>query len=148
MAGLNPFAPEYPSISNVTFDFRDNSVSGDCTSPASNTTTRCIAGSFNPDSYLTFNLNDLRTNATYNLRAVDKQWEFNNDAPSVTLKDDNDTDIIRTDVTNYRHCNQLKVCAASGAGPEIIVPAALILISQTNFAIVCTTHGFINDDSV
>jgi len=145
---LNQSAPEYPSISNITYDFRDFTVSGNCTSPPSNATTQCISGSFNPNNFLSFSLHDLRTNATSNLRAVDKQWAFSNDAPSFILKDDSGAEVLRTDVTKYGDCTQLKICAAQDTGPGIIVPLALILIRQSEYAVICTSPHFLDDDSI
>jgi hypothetical protein len=108
----------YPSISNITYNFVDNSVSGNCTSPSSNTTSTCIEGYFNPNNYLSFNLTDLRSSSTAYIRAVDKQWAFDDDAPSVLLKDSS---------------------GAQDNGPSITVPMGLILIRQMDYAIYCTT---------
>jgi hypothetical protein len=135
----NQSSPLYPSISNITYDFVDDSVLGNCTSPSSNTTSTCIKGFFNPNNYLSFNITDLRTNLTANIRAVDKQWAFDNDAPSVLLKDSSGVEVIRTDVTKKGDCTQLKVCAAQQNGGSIIVPIGLILIRQMDYAVSCTT---------
>lgn len=109
-----------------------------CISPPSAEATQCISGTFNPNNFLSFKFHDLRSNATSNLRAVDKQWAFSKDAPSVLLKDDSGTEILKTDVTKYRDCTQLKICAGQDSGPGIIVPLAVILIRQSEYAIKCT----------
>lgn len=135
---LNQSSLDHPSISNVTYNFKDFTVSGNCTSPSSAETAQCISGSFNPNNFLSFSLYDLRANTTLNLRAVDNQWAFRNDPPSVLLKDDGGTEILKTDVTKYGDCTQLKMCAGMDTGPGIIVPMALILIRQSEYAIKCT----------
>jgi hypothetical protein len=135
---LNQSSPDYPSISNVTYNFKDFTVSGMCTSLSSAETIQCISGTFNPNNFLSFSLYDLQSNATLNLRAVDKEWAFSEEAPSVLLKDDSGTEILKTDVTKYRDCTQLKICARQDSGPGIIVPLAPILIRQSEYAIKCT----------
>ncbi|KIM82409.1 hypothetical protein PILCRDRAFT_820243 [Piloderma croceum F 1598] len=136
----NQTASLYPSISNITYNFTDDSVSGNCSSSPSNvTTTTCIEGFFNPNNSLSFNLTDLRTNTTTELRAVDKQWTFTDYAPSVVLRDsDSGTEVIRTDVTKKNDCTQLKVCAVQNNGADIVVPIGLIFIQQMGYASYCT----------
>jgi len=135
----NQSDPIYPSVSNITYNFVDNTVSANCTSPNANTTFRCVDGSFNPNDYLSFKISDLRDNSTTNLNAVDKQWAFGNDAPSVILKDESGVEVIRTDVTNPSACTQLKVCAGRSSGADILVPIGLILTRQADYAVECTT---------
>jgi hypothetical protein len=129
--------PFYPSISNITYNFVDNTVSGNCTSPFSNSSSMCIQGSFDPNNFLSFTLTDLRSNSTTHLRAVDKEWAFNDDAPSVLLKDDSGAEVIRTDVT--KHCTQLKVCAGQQSMSGMTIPMGLILMRQIDYAVYCTT---------
>jgi hypothetical protein len=135
-------------ISNITYNFVTYSVSGTCTSPSSNSTAPCIEGSFNPGNYLSFDFRDLRTNTSTTLQAVDKEWTFTNDAPSVLLKNTSGAEVIRTDVTKPGKfgCTYLKVCAGQDAGPQIIVPIGLILIRQMDYAIECTTPKPKDDD--
>jgi len=140
----NHSAPLYPSISNITYDFIYNTVSANCTFPSSNTTSTCVTGSFNPNNYLSFNLTDLRSNSTTYLHAVDKEWAFGDDAPSVILKDSNGVEVIRTDVTKKGDCTQLKLCAAQDSGAGITVPVGLILMRQMDYSVYCTTPS---DDS-
>lgn len=135
----NQSALLYPSITKVTYNFIDNSVSGNCHSRYSNTTSLCIIGSFNPNDYLSFNLTDLRSNLTTYIRAVDKQWAFYHRPPSVLLKDSNGALVLRTDITKLGDCTQLKVCAAQNNGAGITVPIGLILIRHIDYAIYCTT---------
>lgn len=88
---------------------------------------------------MSFSLNDARTNTTSNMQAVDKDWQFKNDAPSVLLRDENGEEVVRTDVTKLHNCRQLKVCVAKTSGPGGIFPIGLLLISQSDYAIECTT---------
>ena len=135
----NQSDPIYPSVSNITYNFVDNTVSANCTSPNANATFRCVDGSFNPNDYLSFKISDLRDNSTTNLNAVDKQWAVGDDAPSVILKDESGVEVIRTDVTNPSTCTQLKVCAGRSSGADIVVPIGLILTRQADYAVECTT---------
>jgi len=98
-------------------------------------------GSFNPNDYLSFTLKDLRSNSTTDIRAVDKQWAFDDSAPSVLLKDGSGGQVIRTDVTNKDDCTRLKVCVAQDNGAGITVPMGLILIRQMDYAIYCTQNN-------
>lgn len=87
---------------------------------------------------MSFSLSDLITNTTSNIRAVDKEWTFKKDAPSVLFRDDNGVEVLRTDVTKYRDCRQLKVCVAEDVGPDVIFPVGLLLVYQSDYAITCT----------
>jgi hypothetical protein len=134
-------ATAYPSIQRITYNFVNNTIIGDCTSPSSNNTTfpQCVTGSFNAGDFLSFDLIDLRANTTTNLRAIDKEWTFNgDDAPNVLLRDQDGVEMLKTDVTKQGDCTQLKVCAAKEAGPELIVPVGLLLMHQMDHATRCT----------
>lgn len=95
---------------------------------------------------MSFSLNDLRTDTTSHMRAVDRQWSFQDDAPSVLFRDDHSVEVMRTDVTKPRDCRQLKVCIAKDAGPDIIFPIGLLLIRQSDYAIHCTEPKPNNSD--
>lgn len=140
----NPSASMYPSISNITYDFVDNSVSANCTSPLSNTTSACIMGAFNLNDYISFNLTDLRSNTTTSLHAVNKIWVSHEEAPSALLKDNDGAEVIRTDVTKNGDCTQLKVCAAQDNGVGITIPIGLILARQMEYAMSCTAPSSVS----
>jgi hypothetical protein len=134
----NQSALLYPSISKITYNFIDNTVSGNCTSP-SNETFTCLEGSFNFYDCLSFNLTDLRSNSATYIRAVHKKWAFYDDAPSVVLKDSSCAQVLRTAGTRMGDCTELKLCAAQNNGASVTVPIGLILIRQMDYAIYCTT---------
>lgn len=143
----NISSPLYPSISNISYNFIDNTVSANCTSQNSSTTTSCIHGTFTIDGVLSFNLTDTRTNTTSNLRADNKQWTFDGYAPSVVLNDGSTgQEVVATAVENSDDCTQLKVCAAKTNGPDISVPLGIILTRQMNYAIECTTPQDSDDE--
>ncbi|KDQ60507.1 hypothetical protein JAAARDRAFT_32919 [Jaapia argillacea MUCL 33604] len=132
----------YPSIQSIAYDFVSKTIVGNCTSTAAapNSTFPCLSGSFYPsNNYLSFNLTDFRANsstAPIYLRAVDKNWFFSEEPPRVVLKDGDGMTVLETDVASQ--CTALKLCMRSrGAGPETIVPVALVLWKQMDFASYC-----------
>lgn len=136
----NMSSPLYPSISNITYNFVDDTLSANCTSQNSNTTISCIHGTFTTDGLLSFNLTDTRSNISSNLRSANKQWTFDGYAPSVVLNDaSTGQEIVATAVENSNDCTQLKVCAAKTNGPDISIPLGIILTRQMDYAISCTT---------
>lgn len=157
----------YPTLQGVAYNFANKTVSGNCTVPDStnsnNTTTlNCMSGTFDPNNVLSFLLTSaIPLNNTSNatsvssttslLRAVDKQWSFDDDAPSLILREiDNSTNIsqeivLRTAVTKRSDCTELKVCLAgtgkasgSVVGAEVMAPLGLIMMSQADYALECT----------
>ncbi|KDQ60506.1 hypothetical protein JAAARDRAFT_608335 [Jaapia argillacea MUCL 33604] len=139
----NESDPHYPSIHSIGYDFVSNTITGNCTSPATGntTTTPCISGSFNPtNDYLSFNLTDSRDSSSTSLRAVDKQWTFDTYPPNAILKDGNGQTVLRTDITRRSDCTLLKVCIGrNDPGAETIAPIGLVLLMQMDYAVSCTT---------
>jgi len=88
------------------------------------------------DTYLTFSFTD-----GVALRAVDHEWQFSDDAPSVLLRDQAGRNILRTVVTKPGDCTQLKVCAIDVAEEQFLVPIGLLLFSQETFAAGPTCGG-------
>ncbi|PSS37037.1 hypothetical protein PHLCEN_2v1076 [Hermanssonia centrifuga] len=135
----------YPTLQQVTYDFVDDSLSGNCTVPtssaAANSTTLtspCMTGTFDPGNVLSFNItssvplnNTLASNTTSAatpsstssvLRAQDKGWTFSDDAPSLILRlvdplhDTLGPIVLRTAVTRPHDSTELKVCLAGVQG--------------------------------
>ncbi|THG96428.1 hypothetical protein EW026_g5406 [Hermanssonia centrifuga] len=135
----------YPTLQQVTYDFVDDSLSGNCTVPtssaAANSTTLtspCMTGTFDPGNVLSFNItssvplnNTLASNTTSAatpsstssvLRAQDKGWTFSDDAPSLILRlvnplhDTLGLIVLRTAVTRPHDSTELKVCLAGVQG--------------------------------
>lgn len=160
----------YPTLQQISYNFLNTTVSGNCTTPvapgsSSTNITSCLSGTFNPDNYLSFSLtskvplNTTTTNETSSLpsvttqlRIIDKEWAFSDDAPSLILKRvDPATNqyqeiVLRTAVTHPSDCTKLKVCinGVSGrdggaVGAEIMAPLGLIMLRQADYAIECTT---------
>jgi len=156
----------YPTLQDVQYDFINDTITGNCTVPAApgssiTNSTSCTSGTFNPNNWLSFNLtssiplNDTTVPApstTTFLQAVDKQWAFTNDAPSLILDTVNPATsalqqaVLQTAVTKRGDCTQLKVCIAgisgresSLVGAEVMAPLGLILIRQADYATECTT---------
>jgi hypothetical protein len=137
----------YPLAWRLSYDFVNNTLSANCaTDPNSptNATTPCMQGSFNPGSFFSFSINDTRTNTVSNLRAVDKDWAFSNDAPSFILRDVQPDDTlgdiaVRTAVTQKGNCTALKLCLARPTGMDMLAPLGLALLRQDGYAKLCTT---------
>ncbi|KDQ60510.1 hypothetical protein JAAARDRAFT_712541 [Jaapia argillacea MUCL 33604] len=132
-------SPEYPSIHSIAYDFVNKTIAGNCTSPtiAPNSTIPCLSGTFYPsNNHLSFNMTDSRENSSSYLRGTDKEWFFNEDPPRLVLEDEGGTTVLETDVAS--RCTLLKVCMGKrDAGPETIVPIALVLWKQMDFASYC-----------
>lgn len=158
----------YPTLQQLSYNFINNTVTGNCTIPESqgsfNTTTgQCVTGSFDlgdplslelksaVPSNITFNASSVESTQT-TLRTVDKQWTFGDDAPSLILRNVNPDTLqleeiaLRTAVTKKGDCTQLKVCVAgppSGSEPiargAVMAPLGIILMRQADYAIECTT---------
>ena len=77
--------PNIQSIS-ITFPGKSNSISAQCATTVNSTTVPvpCMTGTYQISPYLSFSLQD-SGNITY-LRAVDKEWQFVDDAPSFVLR--------------------------------------------------------------
>jgi hypothetical protein len=161
---IQPSTALYPTISNVTYNFTDYTFSGNCslTPPSSSpsNSSPCVRGTFNPNDTLSFNITYLSGAGSNNsnsigsdyLKAVNDQWAFAADPPGVVLLDDTNgsgDEILRTDMTKWNDCTQLKVCANNytnthsngamvpGAGANTVIPTGLIFIQQIDYAIYC-----------
>lgn len=161
---------QYPTLQQLSYNFVNNTLSGNCTTPVapgSNNTnsTACLSGTFNPNNYLSFDITSsvpLNTTTTSNttstpsfetqLRIVDKQWAFSDDAPSLILKrvdsSSNNLEeiVLRTAVTHPSDCTKLKVClngvsgrVGGAVGAEVMAPLGLIMLRQADYAQECTT---------
>ncbi|KDQ60508.1 hypothetical protein JAAARDRAFT_191883 [Jaapia argillacea MUCL 33604] len=138
----NLSSPEYPSIQSIAYEFVNKTIAGNCTSTtiAPNSTIPCLSGSFYPsNNYLSFNITDSRANSSNQpiyLRGTDKEWFFSEDPPRLVLEGGSGTTVLETDVASQ--CTLLKVCMGRrDAGPETIVPIALVLWKQIDFASYC-----------
>lgn len=158
----------YPTLQQVTYDFINDSFSGNCTvsTPGNDGTVNvpCTNGTFFSNSFLSFNItSNVPLNGTANptslpsnttqLRTQANRWtSVSNSAPSLTLvtvdpltnKLQNDI-VLRTAVTHGSDCAELKVCVggvngqmAGLVGAETLIPLGFIMLQQENYAIVCT----------
>jgi len=57
--------------------------------------------------------------------------------PSIALIYHNGNEIVRTEVTNYDDCTQLKVCA-TGQSRDLAIPLGAILIEMEKVGLCCT----------
>ena len=158
----------YPTFQYVHYDFLNNTVSGNCTTPVSasdpdTTSSSCMSGTFDVGAYLALNLTSaVPLNTTYGgivpsttslLRSQDKQWMFGtSDAPSLILRQTDSTTetflgtVLRTAVTKVSDCSLLKVCLSgtggtlhSVVGAEVITSLGLLLEAQQDYAAWCTS---------
>jgi hypothetical protein len=168
----------YPTLQSVHYNFADQSLSGNCTlkdsdATNSNTSTRsCMAGSFNPNDQLQFNItsavplnNTLSSsypgtipNATTALGIGYEGWAQVAYAPAVKLQQVNEDGslgltVLRTTVTRRNDITELKVCvngvngrAGATVQPEVLAPLGLILMRQADYAL-SQTQPHDNDDT-
>lgn len=134
-----------PTLQNVTFDLTMSQISGQCLLSAHHFD--CLSGQMDQDldstTHLTFNFTaDLGFgNQTSALRAVDRDWQYSDDAPSLILHDLNvGRNVMRTAVTKRGDCTQLKICANDFGEANLLVPVGRILIAQEKWS-VGTTCG-------
>ena len=157
----------YPTLQYVQYEFINDTMNGNCTVPtapgsANTTSLACMTGMFDPGNFLHLNMtsavplnNTANASATpsttVSLRAMDKQWSFSDDAPSLILRQTDSVFsrlqelVLRTAVTKQSDCTELKVClAGTGSGPgsvvgaEVMAPLGLILMRQADYALECT----------
>ena len=92
---------------------------------------------------LSIYLNDTRTNTEIEVRPVDKEWLYPNDAPSFTLHEVRPNgqlgDMIMTSaVTRRDHPEALKICLQAPAPTlDVIVPLGLALWAEDRYATFC-----------
>jgi hypothetical protein len=140
----------------ISYDFVNSTFTGNCTSgvhvdsqdsPA--TSFECVNGNFTADldssSYLSFIINDLRSNKTTTYTSVDKEWQFPDDAPSLILHDEEGNWVMRTAVTSVQSCEMLKLCVENLTEAQMFVPIGMILIYQGQFAASQTCAGASSD---
>jgi len=139
--------PNIQSVSIVS-----NSISAQCATTVNSTTVPvpCMTGTYQISPYLNFTLQD-SGNTTY-LRAVDREYQFSDDAPSFVLRYSSSDPrqplggiAIQTAVTERNRCNVLKVCLGSRKlGFDILAPLGVAFISQNNYAAYCTQPRMYN----
>lgn len=131
---------------SIVYDLRNETMTGYCSVvstldiSANGTTVPCMRGSYQ-DSYLSFELQDLRTRITTGLRAVDREWSYGNDAPSFVLQyvEPGRRVAMKSTVTKPNDCEDLKICLASRTlGFDMLAPLGRILLDQGAFASWCT----------
>jgi hypothetical protein len=136
----------YPLVWQMSYNFLNNTITGNCaTGPDTpkNGTVPCMNGSFDPDHFFAFSINDTRTNTVTKLRAIDKTYTLKSEHPAYVLRQvqpDNSLGNIfqKTTVTSGK-CSSLKVCSARSNGPEMLAPLGLALLAQDSYATACTT---------
>lgn len=143
-----------PNIQSVSIASpgKNNAISAQCVTTINSTSVPvpCMTGTYQISPYLNFSLQD-SGNTTY-LRAVDKEWQFIDDAPSFVLRYSSSDPrqplgsiAIETAVTERNRCEVLKVCLGSRKlGFDILAPLGVAFISQNNFAAYCTQPRIYN----
>lgn len=143
--------PNIQSVSIASTE-KSNSISAQCAMAVNSTMVPvpCMTGTYQISPYLNFSLQD-SGNTTY-LRAVNKEWQFSDDAPSFVLRYSSPDPrqplggiAIQTAVTERNHCEVLKVCLGSRKlGFDILAPLGVAFISQNTFAAYCTQPRIYN----
>lgn len=140
--GLQAF---YPSVRSIAYDLNKHTMSATCTTIGSPTLFPCMWGSFDRENYFRVSLNDTRTLIETDLRAVDRESFYSDDAPSFTLNDVKPDGqlgnmVMQSAVTKRSHCELLKVCLGSNTpGLDILAPLGLVLWAQDRYTTYCTT---------
>lgn len=125
-----------PDISMISYSVQIPVISAYCASGL------CAFGNYSKEPYLSFTLHDSHTRNVTQLRAVDKEWKFPNDAPSVVLNYQNGDKqggvALQTAVTRRNHCEMLKVCIPSKT-PDFatLAPLGILLMAQQTYAQYC-----------
>jgi len=146
---LSPAMP--PDIVHISYNMTGNSnnyFEAECMHNASHSSAVkpavCGWGRYNTTPYLSFAITELVGGGFTQLRAVDKEWRFVNDAPSVVVRFEGLNGklgriAIQSAVTQRNHCGKLKVCLPSRNLTLVdIVPLGVILEAQEAFAQYCT----------
>jgi hypothetical protein len=123
-----------PDILAITYDIQNQAIFATCAEGL------CALANYSTAPYLSFTLQDARTGAITQLRAVDKEWKFPDDAPSVSLSylDTGDKPALQSAVTQRNHCEKLKVCLSSRT-PDFatLAPLGVLLMAQQTYAQYC-----------
>jgi hypothetical protein len=134
----------YPLLQQVSYDFFNNTVSGNCVTRGSTTATPCLTGTFDLGEILSFSLTDTRVlgvSTVSNFRAVDPYWVTTDRAPSVMLRrvdlsNGRFGDIaLMTAVTKPGHRNCLKICLARESGVDMIAPIGILLLRLDDYGV-------------
>ena len=133
-----------PLVRSVSYDPEKSTMSATClaANDSSTNASECMLGHFVRDN-LSISLNDTRVNTEIQVRPVDKEWLYSNDAPSFTLhyvKPNGQLGdmIMETAVTQRNHCEILKICLqASTPTLEVIAPLGLALWAEDRYATYC-----------
>jgi hypothetical protein len=126
-----------PDILSITYDVQKQAISANCAKGL------CAFGNYSTAPYLSFTLQDSRTGTITKLRAVNKEWKFPDDAPSVVLRYSDAGDkpggiALQSAVTQRDHCETLKVCLSSRT-PDLatLAPLGVLLMAQQTYAGYC-----------
>ncbi|KIM36091.1 hypothetical protein M413DRAFT_20642 [Hebeloma cylindrosporum] len=125
-----------PDIFAISYDVQAQEISADCANGP------CAFGNYSTKPYLSFTLQDSRTGLVTQLRAVDKEWKFPDDAPSVVLRNreagESGGIALQSAVTQRDHCENLKVCVSSRT-PDFatLAPLGVLLMAQQTYADYC-----------
>ena len=125
-----------PEIVRMSYN-GNNEISGYCDDGS-----LCVVGKYNMTSFLYFELQNLHTGAITKLQAVDLEWYYSNDAPSVDLRYQmSDGKLggraLVTDVTARAKCHLLKVCVEV-PDSNILAPLGVILMAQNIYTAYCS----------
>ncbi|EJD37916.1 hypothetical protein AURDEDRAFT_173055 [Auricularia subglabra TFB-10046 SS5] len=135
----DPLQIPMPTLQNVTYDLSSSSAVGVCL--FSGQKQDCVSVNMDLDldnkSYLRFEIDaDLGFGVRhYILHAIDRDWQYSDDAPSMILRDEaTGESVLRTAVTKPGDCTQLKVCVHTTNEARMLVPIGLLLIFQEKWA--------------
>jgi hypothetical protein len=132
-----PLASSFPSPDILGITYSEQEISAYCDDGP------CAFGNYSAKPYLAFKLQDSRTGAITQLRAVDKEWEYNNDAPSAVIHFQTPNGLggiaLQSAVTQRNRCDVLKICLSSRT-PDFttLAPVGVLLLAQNIYAEYCT----------
>jgi len=148
--GASLFSVTRPDIVQITYNMTNDSNNyfeagcmHNATHPPTVKPAVCGYGRYNITPYLSFAINELAGGFT-RLRAVDKEWRFPSDAPSVVVRfegpDGKLGDIaIQSAIAQRNHCGTIKVfLPLRNLSLANLVPLGVILEAQETFAQYCT----------
>ena len=149
--GMSLFPETQPDIVYISYNMTgdsNNYFEAGCMHNISHPSTvkpaMCGYGRYNATPYLSFSITELAGGGVTQLRAVDKEWRFPDDAPSVVVRFEGPNgklgDIaIQSAVTQRNHCNTLKLCLPlRNLTLANLVPLGVILGAQETFSQYCT----------
>ena len=165
----------YPTLQVVQYEFSNETFTANCTLPtsptdSSGTSQLCASGIFDVGDWAPFNItSNIPLNNTFAgapvpsassmMRTVDKTWWYSSQAPSMIMKEVDDSNeltrtVLHTTTTKPSDCTELKVClAGTGAypgsvvGAEVMAPLGMLLMAQAVYGATCSSDGATGDST-